>query len=369
MKIEIATEKDETNLSKFYSGLNLNGPIQFSIDRPKNFSEVYKSFSNEHLTYVLKNNNNEISGLASFLFRNGVINGKPTRFAYATDLRIAKDRRALSTWADNFLPSIEKVCHENNCETIFTIVPQNRGTAYNTLVRSGGARRQIPRYHLFRELELVAIVGKLPFFSPLANISIRPAIANDAEALANYLHQKDLNAPVASKWSTEELVNRIENWPQMDWKNILLAHNKSGNITGCLAGWEPSPSYKIKVNEYIGFNQTLQRTFKMTSRMRFTKVLPASGEHFDIVFLSLNRTDDPDIFASLLHAHYKKSKRTQVLTYLNYKSSISTVTPKRFISVTLPFGLYTILQPNKTLPHALLPNPLGGTPQLDLSFI
>ncbi|MCB0393196.1 MAG: hypothetical protein KDD25_01480 [Bdellovibrionales bacterium] len=129
-----------------------------------------------------------------------------------------------------------------------------------------------------------------------------------------------------------------------------------------------SPDIRIRVNKYKGFAETLQTASRYIPVGSISKRLPAEGQYFDLVFLSLLRAESPDVFFHLLREVYVNVRKTQALAYLSYRTERNLWTPKSFLSISVPFGLYSVSSPNTALPDSLFPSNFGKTPHLDLFF-
>jgi hypothetical protein len=365
----LATPADGEALSDFYSKFKLKGAIDFYIEREKNFFSPYSTFSKDYDTYILKNQNGEIKGCATLLFKDMLFNGKTESIGYATDLRIARDRESIQSWSQHFLPVITDSCKKRGAKYVFSIIPREGGEAYNALVRPRLRRPDIPKYQLYRNLDLIVVLGRLLRYRPITSLKVKNADINDLEPLAQYLAEKAKGSLLDHDWTTERLKSFIDGIPGFSLEKMKIVFSKSGNIVGCVAPWEMSPQIKVKVDKYKSINETMVATARLFPFTTMAKRLPRVGEYFDLLYMGLLRADNPDVFFHLLTDLYVNIRKTQTLVYLNYRTDSNLWPPKTYLSAAAPFGLFTITPPETEVPEMLFPNPLGHTPQLDNFFI
>jgi hypothetical protein len=176
MELVNATDEDNERLLHYFAQMTMPGPIDIRSRRMFNFFNQYRIQTEDYVTCLLENEKKEIEAMASILFRPGKIDGVDEMIGYATDLRVSPTRRAILNWSQHFLPVLEAERESRNCRYIFSAVPHSQRQAYNAFIRPRNLRRRMPRYHLFRRLELVSIHGLWPFHDlPLSGIKVRTA--------------------------------------------------------------------------------------------------------------------------------------------------------------------------------------------------
>src|SRR5262249_49735351 len=156
-----------------------------------------------------------LAGVASLIFKKGIVLGEETIWAYATDLRIAPTRRAISQWAQHYMPTLERALEERRCKFVFSAVEQSDHEAYNGLGRpTSHSRRKLPRYLLANRFRVVTLHGRVPFgVRPLAAIRLKPLAASDIEELSRFLSEQAKARPLAGYHRPENFFSELARWP------------------------------------------------------------------------------------------------------------------------------------------------------------
>jgi hypothetical protein len=371
VKIERAGPQDDAALKEFYTQSVLHGSVDVKVQRTGNFFDQYKLQSNDFHTYILKTPKEKIVGLATILFREGLLNEEMHAIGYCTDLRIAPSRTAILEWTDHFSPLLEQLSIEKKCDYFFSAIAQYQGRAYNALVRPRSVRRQIPRYYQLGRFEIVSVLGRLPIAPPrLKTITIRRAEANkDFEALARFLAKKTSGRLLSVKYTADLLNQRIQTWPGLSERSFLLALDQKQNIIGCVAPWDGSQVQKFLVEKYNGFGSTLRKGLNFISMTGLTSKLPREGGPLDFYYLTHFYADNPDIFYSLLFDAYEWARPKRFLVYSHFTVDPTTRPPRSFVTATVPFSLYTVLTHTTELPDFLRMPKVRRAPDFELACL
>ncbi len=366
--------KADTSLSKelslFFKDSHYPAQTTIEINRKLKFFNHYDIQADDHVTYVLLNDENEISGLATLMFKEAWIEGEKQVIGYATDLRVSKERKAILSWTDHFLPVLEKEKKQRNCKYVFTFISDKQSKAYNAFIRPRKTNRPIPRYFLYRKYQYVFLHGLLPFaHDRLPGLTFRKAEYSDRDKLIKYLYKKKAGKPIRFIDSQTDVLRRINKLPYFELDDFVLALDYKNNIIGCVAPWTlPTTEFKI-ANYNNKLAQSAKQSLKFLSYLGFTKPLPNSGEVLNLNFLTHFQADNPDIFYSLLHFTYEHSNKKELITYRHFKGHLNTFPPKMFIHSTLRFGLYCMLSPEDPVPSFLKPSPYKEPPDFDSPFL
>jgi len=370
MRFYRATEADSDELKNFYSEVTLHGPIDISNVRPRNFFDQYRLQSSDFETFVLKNNENQIEGLGTIIYRKANIKGEEVLVGYCTDLRIAPTREAILTWTKHFLPVLEMAMKTRGCKYFFSVVVPQDGKAYNALVRPRSSRRNIPRFYMLSRFELVNVLGRLPLASkPLRTIEIDRGDIKDLEPLVQYLSTKSKERNLSFIYTMELMKERFSRWPGFQIENFLIARDHDKNIIGCVAPWDSFEVQHFRVAQYHGFSRTLKRALDLSAFFGLSQSLPALDHSLNFLYLTHLYADNPDIFYSLLYESYEMAKPTKFLTYQHFSNDLTTLPPKAFISTTFPLAVYSLLPPAVPLPEFLRMSLQQFSPDIEAALI
>ncbi|HWU42952.1 MAG TPA: hypothetical protein VN132_05920, partial [Bdellovibrio sp.] len=156
MKLEIAKHEETAALAEFYKSFPVRGLVEMKIDRNGDFFAPYDIQAEQHLTYVLKEDE-KLEGMASFLVRDVLLDNKVQTVAFGRDLRISTNRRAVMEWAQHFLPVMEEVFQTFDCKYLFSILSMGEVQALNAFVRPRTMKRRLPHYYLYRRFNMISV--------------------------------------------------------------------------------------------------------------------------------------------------------------------------------------------------------------------
>lgn len=371
MKLVKATDADNEDLLLYFSQIEMAGAVSLKQRRMFHFFNQYRIQSNDYVTYLLKNEKNEIEAMASMIFRKGHIEDEEQTIGFATDLRVSPTRRAILNWSHHFLPVLEEERSKRNCKYIFSVVPHSQRQAYNAFIRPRQFKRKMPRYHLFHKFNTVTLHGLWPFHDlPLTGIKIRTANQSDWPALAQYILKKTSTSPLYYGQTPEDLEKNISMWHDLSIASFLLALDTSGRIIGCTAPWSPERVQRLSPKTYDSRAKNFYDLLKFLSWFRIAHPLPPSGGEFHARHLTHLHADNPDIFYSLLYQAFKMSSKTEFLVYPHFHGDLLTLPPRSFISAQTEYGLYCILSPDDPTPNFLRPRTNMQTPpQIETAFL
>ncbi|MBC87096.1 MAG: hypothetical protein CL677_07930 [Bdellovibrionaceae bacterium] len=327
-------------------------------------------WSNDSTTYVL-DDGQEILGCATLAFTSAIVDGKEEVIGYATDLRLKRKRKALVKWSENFLPVIVEERKKRKCRYIFSCVGKSHIQAYNAFIRPRTMRENFPRYHQYRNFDIISIHGKYPFADgPLNTIEVVPATNNDLEALQKYMASSQQKRTIYMPNKSENLVDLIEQWPGLSLDQFLLAKDKDKNIIGCVALWDPSSVERLKPIKKSKRVITFESTLYFLSFLRITRQLMLrKNPYLNYYQLNFINANNPDIFHALVHKAYKLTPRSHFLSYIHFEHQLNYFPPTDFIATKIPYGLYCLLSPEDKIPKFLTPAFTEDPPEFEMGYI
>ena len=369
MQLLKATEADSARLKTFFERMILPGAIDLAIRRQGSFFDHYRLFSDDFETLTLVDDEGNIQGVASLLFREGYVRGEKQIWGYATDLRIAPTRKAIAQWAQRFLPVLESACEERKCKYVFSAVQLGDNQAYNALIRpTSHTRRRLPRYHLMSRFRVTALHGHFPFARrSLDTIRVKMLQAEDLEKLCAYLREQAGRRPLATLHTPESLIKEIQRWPGLSISDFRLAVDGKGRVRGCAALWDGRNTQTLVPRAYHGAANTVEQTLRLASYMRLARPFAKVGTPMATRSLIGLSCDDAEIFHRLVDEAFARLRPDEVLTYLHFRGDWRTLPPKGLIATSLPYGFFLILPPNAEAPQWEAPG-VGALKQLPPDF-
>lgn len=368
MKLFKATEHDDEDLKAFFNEQVLKGHFNYRLERPNSFFDQYRISTDDYVTYVLRDNESKIKAMASVLFKKGFINDQEQSVGYVTDLRVAQSRSATLTWMKEIVPALDRERQERQCQFVFSDLEQYESKAYNLLLRRRNRGPLLPRYHLFRKFYMVIVYGKAFFADPaLSTVNIDYGRTEDIEAISRYLSEKSVRRPLRFRLTPEKLEERCRRWPNFSMQNFLIARNAQGKIVGCMAPWNNRDVQRIVPTRYHHKSFQVFTTSQTLSWFRLVRPFPTPGSPLKLKHITHGAYDNPDIFYTLLNRAYNDCKNRELLVYQNFIGDYATRPPLSFISVKIPFGLYTVLDNDSKVPDFLHPNPFQPAPDFKIT--
>lgn len=366
MEILKASESDSPRIKAFFERMVLPGAIDFTFHRHGSFFDQYRLFSDDHETLLMVDDDFEIAGMASVLFREGIVDGEKQSWAFATDLRIAPTRKAISQWAQKFLPVLEESCNARRCRYVFSAVQSSDNQAYNALIRpTSHSRRRLPRYHLLNKFRVVGLHGRVPFNEkPLQSIRLSELRHADLEPLCAFLLERGRRRILANVATPTAFIEELGRWPGLKLSDFRIAKDVRGRILGCAALWDGRTTQTYLPQTYNGFANTLKQTLWFGSLLKMVRPLAEPGEPMAMRYLTHLHCDSPEVFHRLADEAFSRLKRPEFLAYMHFRGNWRTLPPPSFVSTSLPYGFYLVLPPNLEVPDLRLR--LAGTGPMEV---
>lgn len=362
MKVRIAGPEDSDKLRTFFHQFIFGGSVDLKLERPHSFFSPYQIQSDKHCTFILEDENSELQGCVSFVIQDVILGGQKQIVAFARDLRISQNRKAIMSWGEQFLPVIDELKEKYAFKYLFTTLNMSETKVFNTFVRPRHLKRPFPRYHLFRRFNLITVHGRWPWArSPLKYLKIKHASEARVEELMFYMLRKTRSLDLMPWFDRKSIQAQFDRWQDLKLADFLIAVDPSENIVGCMAPW-----HSYQVQNYIPYNYDMRghnfRQFlKFGQYMRWTRALtkPVTRlkreSSLQMSFLNFVICDHPDIFDTLLESAYDICGPNDFLVYLQMKDQIQYRPPQHWITAKIPYGMYCLLPPEEPTPDFLEP--------------
>ncbi|PIT98972.1 MAG: hypothetical protein COT74_12060 [Bdellovibrionales bacterium CG10_big_fil_rev_8_21_14_0_10_45_34] len=363
-----ARESDDAELCRYWSQLKWSSSVDILKERRPPFFSHYRLQTDDYDSYLLRDEK-EIVGMGSFLFREGLVGGMPETIGFATDLSISHDRRAITTWAQHFLPVLRGSTEPRGCRYVFTVFGPGQLNSFNSLIRPRTPKRAMPRFYLVRKFKAVSIHGFMPFVKPVKAIHVRNADINDLEVLSDYLKRKSSAHLMAFNYNADLLNERFRRWPNFSISDFLMAFDGKKNLIGCVAPWQNTSTVKYHIDKVTGFSLTLQSTFFWTSLLGITNRFPKTNSEIPFSHLTHFYYENPDVMMSLAYHAFRAQSNSLALIYPSFQNSLRNLPPSGCIRTELPFSLYVMMPPEADLPGFLGGGELTADPDIELALI
>lgn len=362
MKLEIAKPEDNQQILEFYKGFPIKGVLELKIDRRGDFFAPYAAESDRFRTYLLKNDEEQIQGMASFIIKDVMIEKKVTTVAYGRDLRISNNRRAIIEWGDHFVPSLQDLVDTYGVEHFFTSLNMTETQALNAFVRPRNLKRLLPRYYHYRKFNLVTVHGRFPWAkNPLPHLHIRYGNSSNADALIYYLTQKNHQRNLATYWDSYSFFKQLQRWRGLKLEDFLIAFDSQNNIVGCCAPWSADGIQEMIPLDYSLKAHNFRQFLKFGKLLGWTRPLTKPSyrlqleEHLQFQYLTHLFADNEDIFETILWAAFERARSKDFLVYCQMREDLIYKRPLSWVCGRIPHALYSMVPPERNPPEFLSP--------------
>ncbi len=375
MKLMLANESQNDELCSFFQQFNLPGLVELRLRRT-DFFAPYRALSDKYRTYCLEDEEGKIQAIATFLIHDTLHEGHVQRVAIALDLRVAPNRAALSHWSQHFLPVLQQVYDEEKVAAVFSMINRTDPKLFNLFLRPRSMKRPLPRYYLYRKVNLVTLHGRYPWAPlPVPTLRIKNADTGQLDALINYLSTRAQYRTFATVWDFQSLQKKLHQMPGSTLSTFLIAQDARGNIVGCLAPWTSKEMQAYLPMTYSLTAHNFRQFLKFGSVFGWTRPLtkPKSrtGQDFALRFRYLTQIHarNEDIFESLLWTAYESLEKDEFAVYAHCDHDFRLRPPRHWVSSVQPHALYSVLPPSMEMPDFLNPgHPLNPEVEAPLLF-
>ena len=343
-----AKMEDSKKLNEFFTSILTKGEIDIRIQREEHFFSFYQRIGAESKTFIIEEDG-EILGTASFLFRNLHFQNRSLKLAQGCDLRISSNRKAVLSWSQYFQPILEKLRYEEKCDGFITSINQTETQSLNAFIRPKQKRAHQPQYSLSRSYNLVSIHGFYPFRNPPnKNIEVRPYQASDKPKLIDYLMKNSQRTDYIPTELLTNVAEYIDRSLLYSWSQFIIAFDSEKNIIGCVQPISSSLLQDYLPQDYSPQSTNLRQFLKMAQFLGFGRRLtrPFSRSHkqeaLNFRLLHFLISDHQEVFNALIRCCYTTSQQNEFLMYANEISDYKKRPPKGSIFSEIPYGLYAI---------------------------
>ncbi|WP_413287873.1 hypothetical protein [Bdellovibrio sp. HCB337] len=363
MRLEVAKPSDNQTILEFYKGFPLKGVLELKVDRRGDFFGPYAVESDRFRTYLLKDDQDHLQGMASFTIKDVMINGQIKTVAYGRDLRISNNRRAIIEWADHFVPTLQDISNTYGVQHFFSALNMTETSALNTFVRPRNLKRALPRYFNYRRFNLVSVHGRFPWAqNPLPHLQIRNGSSVNADALIYYLSQKSIQRNLSTYWDSYSFFKQLHRWRGLRLEDFLVAFDRHNNIVGCCAPWKADGIQELVPLDYSLKAHNFRQFLKFGKLFGWTRNLTKPAyrlqleETLQFQYLTHLFADNEDVFESLLWAAYDRARSNDFLIYPQTREELIYKRPLNWVCAKIPHGLYCMVPPDQNAPDFLNPS-------------
>lgn len=363
IRLEIAQPADNQAILEFYKNFPTRGILDLKVNRCGDFFAPYATESDRFRSYLLKDSQNRIQGMASFSIKDVLLDGKTKTVAFGRDLRISNNRRAILEWGDHFMPTLEDITATYGVQHFFSALNISENSAFNAFVRPHNLKRLLPRYYSYRHFNLVSVHGRLPWAkNPLPHMQIRHGSSVNADALIFYLSMKNRERNLATYWDSYSFFKQLQRWRNLKIEDFLIAFDRHNNIVGCCAPWKADGIQEFIPLDYSLKAHNFRQFLKFGKLLGWTRPLTKPSyrleleEALQFQYLTHLFADNADIFESLLWTAYDRARSKDFLVYSHTREELIYKRPHSWACAKIPYCLYCMVPPDQDAPDFLTPS-------------
>lgn len=351
-----STPADSEKLGQFFYEIPTQGLLDVKIKRQVDFFSLYRRLQQKFHNYILEEtnvfNNNELLGTASFLLQDTKIGKQVLKTAYACDLRISHQRKAVLNWSRYFLPQLQKLIATEKIDHFITSISMDSSQAINAFIRTKQKRANKPFYELIRKFNLVSIHGFYPFlFKINPFIKVGFLEKQDQAKFLKYLADKLQTLELVPSAMTENVESYIHESLIYSFRNFVVARDAKDNIVGVCYPLSSSLLQDYFPQTYNQQSDNFRQFLKFASFFRVGRKLtrPFSRTHkeqtLNFQLLHFLFFEHPDVFQTMVKFAFDQSKQNEFLIYTYEQSMYTHRPPIGTIHSESPYALYEIRTP------------------------
>ncbi|MFK8139096.1 MAG: hypothetical protein AB8E15_12105 [Bdellovibrionales bacterium] len=369
MKIVKANPSMDLKLRDFFYQNSIEGDISFTFQRSQSFFKNYEIQSNDFITFALIDQADEIHGCATLLFKNEYVGSKCVPAAWIVDQRVPKGQKAMYLWTTQLYEKVFEETKKRKAEHVFAVIYKENQKIVNSILRKKHDRTDLPTYHHVTDFQMISIHGRLPSLdSLLTSMKVKRLNPNRLEELCLYLNTHSKNRLFGVEYNPDLLAKRFESWPGFYIEDFYVVLDKKKNIQGCFHLWNAKKMQSLEITGITDFAKNFQRALKFLRLFKMAKPFPEVSEEVQFHYMTHMYADNNDIFELMIQNAYSQVN-TSFLLYPSFENFLTSLPPKRFLSHSLNFGIYQVVEKGKAPDYSLKPKPFSPPPDIEACFI
>jgi len=345
-RLRIASSSDGALLCNLFGSVPMSGDLVLSTRREPDFFALYRMQGGAFETHVYERDA-RLTGMGSFLVRDGWMDGEPCKVGYLGDLRATHAAARERAVARLYGPLLDEVSERLGCTIFLTSVMSSNRAALRALTQRTVRRACQPHYHPLRSYTATAVQFlKMRRPARQHDFHVRTATPEDLRALEALLAEDHRQRPFGWRFDSGELRHRLASWPGYSLARTYLAFRSDGALVGCATAWDPTPVKRYLVHQYRGALRWLRLAIQSWALVSRISALPRPGEafrYFYLVNVSV-REENPAVFRAILERIYADYQRAGYHFFSVYQDQNDPLAPALagFFTRSLAFQLFAV---------------------------
>lgn len=268
-RIRLATEADFPLLDDLERACPMSGGTTMYHHRQGDFTRVLRFFTKGYMWVVEVKN--RLAGSISWSWHTVLINGKPEKLGWLTDVRIHPDFQRTTLIYRLLHQAYQQGCAEEVDLTIGTTLEGNEAIEVLASGRAG-----FPSFVPVSSFHLLQLYPGLPIPGGLAGLAVRSAKDDDLPAICQLLNTYYREHQFYIEATTERLRRVLDLAEGMRLEDYTLAF-RDGQPVAVVHTWDQDSFKKAVVLAYHPYHDIIVRLTRLLNRFTSLPGLPRPG--------------------------------------------------------------------------------------------
>ncbi len=363
IEFRVARSDDDPELRRLLRDNPMAGAIEVSLERePNAFLAAPVEGHRHHAIVAREAGGDRAIGMASRSVYTGFLNGEPRPIGYLGQLRLDPAYRGRPRLLSQGFALLESLRDRQDLPFDLTSIVADNRVARRVLAA------RLPGLPEYRELEpfttLIIPVWRARRVPPAGAFKVRPAAAEDVEAIAACLARNRVRYQFARCWTADDLRSPAAS-RGLAPEDFVVA-TRGCRVIGCLALWDQAGFKQIVVRGYSRRMRWARAGLGVAARVLATPRLPEPGTPLPHAYISHVAIDDdePEVFGALIGNAYDTARRrtvTCIVAGFAARHPFLAMLRRRYAAWSYSSVLYTVHWPRAAgatvVPDGRIPHP------------
>lgn len=344
--ISLATDENNEEILEFFNQFSLKDKSeQVHYHRDPDFFALLKARGSDNLTFLLREDDGSLKGIAAVSLRKGYIKGKEEWVGYLGDLRVSLNRKLIRQWRKcfkEFLIQSPKLFETHGCKFYQTALMDT-----NSQSKANLASNKMPgvHYNLLNSYKMVNVVGKLGTSTKTTSKIVPYSDLSKGlkEELVSFIEERERTLPFGHKFQNQ-LNHRYQKWIGFSERNILALLSIKNEIEGATFFYDPRELKTMSLSHIPSPLKVSSFTSKIIPFFYQTQ-LPKPNQKLSVIYLENGHAKDPskeNLLYRLSLEYLLKQPNLNMVALTEWENHPISQALKGFIYHKTPMGLYTV---------------------------
>jgi hypothetical protein len=341
-----ATPDDDAALCDLFARITMDGDLRVSVERSPEFFKLYGLQRLNSKRVFVAEVQGSIEGVASFLVRDGWLEGEHHAVGYLGDLRLSPRIRGGFFFGRRFGAGLRECFEGAGVEVATTAILGSNAVAIRFLTKRSKRFADKPVYRPWTSFDILNLhFARKKRPRTFKGLTVRTASEPDLAAIASLLSEDQRRREFGYVIDEALLRTRLESWPGLNVEDFRLAY-RNEELVGVAAPWDAYAVKRMVVLEYRGSMRWIRAGFNLGSLFFRYPPLPPVGKAMRYAYLThvAIKNDDPDVMSALVDQIYCDLHGTGLNFLTVYRQHEDPLSPAfaPYQSTPIPAQLFTV---------------------------